>query len=229
MSKRLTFHWFWLLTAVVSASFTFTDWAGITGDGRPAYAFFTSWAVWSGFVVAIAHASAAVCDETEGKAERSYPAPLLTFCSCCALFITAFVILLGCVFFSSKVRFFTTSGIFKHAILPFFAVVDALVNAPKGAFKKAYVAFSFVLPIAYWIATVSRMAAARARFGGAIPPSLRGAYYPYPFTNLDEGWTYLTLALALAFFAAVSIVFAVRLVRGNQRRKGKKSSQSSLS
>ena len=60
MKKLVIFRLFWLLVAVLSSAFAFTDWFGYTGGGLPAYIFFTSWSVWAGLVVAVAHTAAAV-------------------------------------------------------------------------------------------------------------------------------------------------------------------------
>lgn len=229
MKKVVIFRFSWLLIAVLSSAFAFTDWFGYTGGGLPAYIFFTSWSVWAGLVVAVAHTAAAVYAAINEKNAVDYPIPAITFCSDCMLFITAFVIMLGCIFFGAQVRFFTISGFFKHVLLPVFAIADAFLFAPDAAFKKRFVLRSLAFPLGYWIAMIIRIVVLRGRYGGAVPIDMRKFCYPYPFMNLDEGWSYLSLALALVGFSAAMIAFGFALCGITHRRKGKKSSLSFLS
>lgn len=229
MKRLLIFRGFWLLCAILATAYTFTDWFGFTGGGLPAHIFFTSWSVWIGLVVAIAHTAAAVVAAAGDDNTIGYPIPAVTFCSDCMLFITAFVIMLGCIFFSAQVKFFTVSGFFKHVFLPFFALTDAFLFAPEAAFRKRFVARSLAFPLGYWIAMIIRIVVLRGRFGGAVPEELQSFCYPYPFMNADNGWGFPKLALALTAFCAAMIAFGFALCAVSHRRKGKKSSLSFLS
>lgn len=229
MKKLVIFRLFWLLVAVLSSAFAFTDWFGYTGGGLPAYIFFTSWSVWAGLVVAVAHTAAAVYAAINEKKAVDYPIPAITFCSDCMLFITAFVIMLGCIFFSAQVKFFTVSGFFKHVLLPAFAIADAFLFAPGTAFSKRLVFRSLVFPLGYWIAMIVRIVVIRSGCGGSVPREKWSFCYPYPFMNIDNGWSFLRLSIALSSFCAAMIAFGLLLVFVTHRRKGKKSSLSFLS
>lgn len=230
MKKLIVFRLVWLIVAIGATAFTITDGLRITDEnGLPARLFFTSWSVWLGFAVAVFHFAATIEAAVHEKNAIDYPLPAITFCSDCMLFITAFVIMLGCIFFASQVRFFTVGGFFKHVLLPLVAIADALCFAPESAFKKRFIPLSAVFPLGYWAVMVMRAFVLRNRFGGAVPSEMQSFCYPYPFMNADNGWGLSRLTLALAGFCAALIAFGFVLCAVSHRRKGKKSSLSFLS
>ena len=83
--------------------------------------------------------------------------------------------------------YWTLTSIFKHFLLPILIVVDYVLFAPKGSARLAFPFTSLIAPLAYWIILIIRFMAYRSSQGGAIPEAEWPFYYPYGFTNVDNG------------------------------------------
>lgn len=89
---------------------------------------------------------------------------------------------------------------FKHFVLPIFTIGDEILFPGK---RKIFFPFlGMVIPISWCFVIIPRAVSARASFGGSIPQDLWSQYYPYGFTNLDNGHSLKGLCL---LFSAIGI------------------------
>ena len=101
--------------------------------------------------------------------------------------------------------FWTLGGAFKHCLLPVLFMADGILCDKRNSYKVAYVFTALIPPIAYWTAVILRFVNYRDSLGGAIPEAQWDQYYPYGFTNIDNGHT-LTFLIGLLGGIAVGLV-----------------------
>ncbi len=83
--------------------------------------------------------------------------------------------------------YWTAGSIFKHFLLPILTVVDALCCTPRGSYRPWQPFAALLAPLCYWVCVIVRFVRFRSASGGSIPQALWDSYYPYGFTNLDQG------------------------------------------
>lgn len=180
---KIIFRSLWLIIALVATYLTLADHiVAFGGDGRPVALFFTTWSVWTGLAAAI------LClIFTLQKKEESgwihyikFTADLMLI----ATFIMSAFVLPEKIWLSS---YWTAGGIFKHFLLPIFTVADLFLFDEKGKYHISFPVISLALPLVFWATVIIRALLARTANCGAISSELWPMYYPYGFTNLDNG------------------------------------------
>lgn len=207
---RLSFRILWFLAALVSFAFTFIDHVkSLGGDGRPVALFFTSWSAWISFAAATASLAFEILQKAKGvqnakASDQTVLHSLLNFCA--AIMMTA-TFLIAAFVLPDKIwtaNYWTFGSTFKHFILPIFTIADEILF--PGKHKKNFPLLGMVIPISWCFIIMRRALSARAFFGGAIPQDLWSQYYPYGFTNLDNGRSLKGLCL---LFLGIGIGLAV--------------------
>lgn len=185
----------WLFTGVFATILTLTDHISVFGgDAKPFALFFTSWSVWLATLAAAAGFASAVQKEEK----TSQWILLLKFCAVImiiATFIVASFVLPDKIW---KASYWTLGGTFKHFLLPIITVADTVLFDEKDSYKVYYPFAAVVIPLLYWAAVITRFCIARNAMGGVLPANLWDAYYPYGFTNIDNGHSLAGLIKLLA-------------------------------
>ena len=205
---KLVIRCIWCAIALVATICTLTDHISfLGGDCRPFPMFFTSWSVW---IAALAAVSALV--STIKKDEKTPQWVILVkFCAIImmiATFVISAFVLPDKIW---KASYWTLGSVFKHFLLPIITVADTVMYDEKGSYKVYYPFAALVVPLIYWTAVIGRFCAARGSNGGAIPANLWDQYYPYGFTNIDNGHSLFglirLLAIILVALVAIGYVF----------------------
>ena len=176
------------LVAVVATVTTFTDHVvAFGGDGNPAALYFTSWSVWLALISAILALVLSFnkkIDEKKGGGRAIRLAKFSANIMVIATFIVAAFVL------PSKIwtpDYWTFGGIFKHFLLPILTILDAFLFDTRHVLKVFDPILAVITSLLYWVIVVIRFMFARANLGGAISEEFWGQYYPYGFTNMDNG------------------------------------------
>lgn len=192
--SKFIFRILWLVICVIATITTITDHANFAGgDGKPAALFFTSWSVWLALLAACASFIFAI-----KKADDSQWCVLLKFCA--DIMIIATFIVAGFVL-PTKIwtaGYWTFGGAFKHFLVPLFTVADTCLFDKKDSYKVYYPFAAIVIPLLYWVIVIIRVCVKRNAMGGALPANLWDFYYPYGFTNFDNGHSLAGLCKMLA-------------------------------
>lgn len=115
--------------------------------------------------------------------------------------------------------FWTLGGAFKHCLLPLLFIADGILCDKRNSYKVGYVFFALVPPIAYWTAVILRFVNYRDSVGGSIPEAEWYRYYPYGFTNIDNGHTLTFLISLLAGIAAGLVITGFVFFALNRKKK----------
>jgi hypothetical protein len=79
----------------------------------------------------------------------------------------------------------TTGHLFRHLFVPIMVVLDTVLFMPRNSFKVFYPLISVIPSLLYWTIVVIRALIARGATG--IAEADWANYYPYGFTNFDNG------------------------------------------
>ena len=215
---KLVIRSIWTVIAVVATICTLTDHVGfLGGDLRPVTLFFTSWSVW---LAAIAAVSSLI--STLRKEEKT-PQWIILFKFCAIIMMIATFVISAFVLPDKiwKAAFWTVGGTFKHFLLPIFTVADSIMYDEKDSYKVYYPFAALVVPLIFWAAVIIRFCAARTANGGAIPAALWDNYYPYGFTNIDNGHSLFGLIrlLAIIMVALVVVGYGFYLAKKEFKKK----------
>lgn len=205
----------WLIFSLIATIATLTDHvAAFNGDGRPAALFFTSWSVWLALVTAIAGTILILT-----KKEDSQWYCLLKFCAdimLIATFIVAGFVLPTKIWTAS---YWTFGGTFKHFFVPILTVADTILFDKKDSYKVYFPFAGIVIPLIYWVILIIRICVTRNAMGGAIPANLWDFYYPYGFTNIDNGHSLAGLCKLLSGITVGLIVIGFGFFFGKKSYK----------
>lgn len=206
----------WAVIAVAATIFTLTDHIGfLGGDLKPVALFFTSWSVWLAALAAILSLISTL------KKDEKTPQWIIIIKFCAIIMMIATFVISAFVLPDKiwKAAFWTPGGAFKHFLLPIFTVADTILYDEKGSYKVYYPFVAVIIPLIYWAAVIIRFCAARSANGGAIPANLWDAYYPYGFTNLDNGHSLAGLIRLLAIILAALIAVGYGFYFGKKEYK----------
>lgn len=117
--------------------------------------------------------------------------------------------------------FWTLGGTFKHVLLPVLFIADGILCDKRNSYRFGFVFAALVPPIAYWAIVIIRFVTYRNSIGGAIPESEWDRYYPYGFTNIDDGKT-LTFLIGLLGGIAAGLVITGTVFYFLNRKKSAK-------
>lgn len=185
----------WTAIGLIATILTFTDHITFfNGDGKPVALFFTTWSVWLATVAAISSLISTIKDDDKT------PDCVLLLKFCATIMIIATFIVAGFVLPDKiwKASYWTFGGTFKHFLLPIITIADTILFDEKNKYKVFYPFAGVVIPLIYWAILITRFCLARKGLGGSIPENLWGAYYPYGFTNIDNGHSLAGLIKMLA-------------------------------
>lgn len=224
---RLSFRVLWFLAALVSFAFTFIDHVkSLGGDGRPVALFFTSWSAWISFAAAALSLAFEIFKKAKGvqnpqASDQGVLHSLLNFCAAMmmvATFLIAAFVLPEKIWTAAYWKF---GSAFKHFVLPIFTIGDEILFPGK---RKIFFPFlGMVIPISWSFVIIPRAVSARASFGGSIPQDLWSQYYPYGFTNLDNGHSLKGLCLLFSAIGIGLILFGFLFLLLEKLKSGKKS------
>ena len=180
-----------LLVAITSIVLSFTMMNLNAKDGNAPispFLFYTNWSVYLASVAILASFICTLIQVIKGKKEGSNRLlPIVKFASVImiiATFIVSAFVLPDKIWTAG---YWTLSSIFKHFLLPIMVVADAIAFDPKRTYRVSYPFLALIAPLAYWIAVIVRALVYRSSQGGAIPEAQWSYYYPYGFTNFDNG------------------------------------------
>ncbi len=181
---RLIFRIIWTIVALIATFLTLKDHLTVLGgDNRPVTLFFTSWSVWLGALAAVLSLISTIKDDAKSPQINI----LIKFCAdmmLIATFVMSALVLPEKIWMSS---YWTAGGTFKHFLLPIFTVTDSILYDEKNSYKISYPFLALVVPFFYWAGVIIRALVTRKLNGGSIPQDLWQMYYPYGFTNFDNG------------------------------------------
>ena len=208
---------------------TFTDHLkALGGDGRPVALFFTSWSVWISCAAAALSLAFEIFKKAKGvqnpqASDQGVLHSLLNFCAAMMMIAT---FLIAAFVLPEKIwtaNYWTFGSTFKHFILPIFTIADEILF--PGKHKKNFPLLGMVIPISWCFIIMRRALSARAFFGGAIPHDLWSQYYPYGFTNLDNGHSLKGLCLLFSAIGIGLILFGFLFLLLEKLKSGKKSGE----
>ena len=211
---------FYFAICLVATICTFTDHIAVFGgNGRPVALFFTTWSVWLCFVSSIFCFIFAMKEKDD-----SQNLVLLKFCA--DIMIIATFIVAGFVL-PEKIwtrDYWTFGGAFKHFLVPVMTVLDSAFFDKKSSYKIFYPFAGVVIPLIYWIVVIARVCIKRHSCGGSLPEALWNSYYPYGFTNFDNGHSLggLIGLLAGILLGLILIGFLFLALKREKKNPGKK-------
>ena len=189
---------------------------------KPILLYFTNWSVW--FAVAMTFITFTGTLMSRFKGDDSLldnkAVLLLKFCAAVMIFAT-FVV--SSFVLPEKLwtgAFWTPGGTFKHLLLPVLFLADGILCDKRNSYKVYFIFAALAAPIIYWTAIISRFVSYRNSIGGAIPEDQWSNYYPYGFTNIDNGHT-LTFLIALLAGIAVGLLITGTVLFLLNRKKQK--------
>lgn len=184
---RKVFRILTVLVGIVATVLTFTDHVlSMGGDGIPTTLYFTTWSVWLALFAAVLVLFMELKNVSEDTKLGRFIL-LIKFCAnimIIATFIVAAFVLPKKIWTSS---YWTLGGTFKHFLLPVLTVVDSILFNPRHTMKVFDPFLGVVIPLLYWVIVIIRNLTFRSANGGMIPEALWDYYYPYSFTNFDNG------------------------------------------
>ncbi|MBO7451049.1 MAG: hypothetical protein J6U54_11860 [Clostridiales bacterium] len=214
---RLVFRVILTIVAIVALILSFTG-------SSPVALYFTNWSVWFAaamtFITIIGtfmsrSGNESVLDNGIYRLLK-FAAEVMIF----ATFVVSSFVLPDKIWTSG---FWTLGGAFKHCFLPLLFIADGILCDKRNSYKIGYVFFALVPPIAYWTAVIVRFVNYRNSIGGAIPEEQWDRYYPYGFTNIDDGHT-LTFLICLLAGIAVALVITGFVFYALNRKRAKQNS-----
>lgn len=183
---KLVFRGVETLLAIVSSIIPFFIY-NIASDGgnRSPFLFFTNYSVWLALVAICLSCVFSLLiylkkkentpSWVEGVRQAAFIMVFATFV------ISAFVL-------PDKIwtaGYWNFASIFKHFLLPIFFMFDVIALSEKHSVKVFYPLTSVVIPLLYWFVVILRFMLARG--GNPLPEAKWDYYYPYGFTNIDNG------------------------------------------
>lgn len=221
MKNLKIFRFITVLIALTATIFTFTDHLTVLGgDGASPALFFTSWATWLCTAVCIWVFILTLKTSSEVFSYNNAIVPLFKNAAdimALATFIVANFVLPKKVW--SGAYWADIPGIFKHFLLPILVLCDDFLLDAKNKYKIYHPFTGIVVPVAYWIIVVTRFVIARANFGGKIPENLQIKYYPYGFTNLDNGHSLKGLIIMLSGICVGLILFGFLFILADKKKQ----------
>lgn len=199
-TAKLVIRCIWVAIALVATCCTLTDHLGfLGGDCRPVTLFFTSWSVWLATLAAIPSLISTI------KKDEKTPQWVILVKFCAIIMMIATFVISAFVLPDKiwKASYWTIGSTFKHFLLPIITVADTVMYDEKDSYKVYYPFASNVVPLVYWAVLIGRFCVARNANGGAIPENLWGQYYPYGFTNIDNGHSLFGLIRLLVIILVV--------------------------
>lgn len=212
---KLIFRIIWLFVGAFATVLTITDHAAVFGgNGIPTTLFFTTWSVWLAFA-----ASIAAFIPTVKKQELSQWVILFKFCA--LIMIIATFIVAGFVLPNKfwNAGYWTLGGTMKHFLLPVLTILDTIFFDEKNSYKIYYPFAALVCPLIYWIIVITRVCISRRAMGGSIPQDRWDFYYPYGFTNFDNGHSLGGLIKILCFITIGLIAIGFAFYFGKKSNK----------
>ncbi len=171
---------------------------------KPITLFFTNWSVWFAAVMSFVTLIGTILSYTSKKESildsnvfrlLKFAAEIMIF----ATFVVSSFVLPDKLWTSG---FWTLGGAFKHFLLPLLYIADGILCDPRSSYRFYYVFTALIPPIAYWAAVITRFVVYRNAVGGSIPESQWNLYYPYGFTNIDNGHT---LGFLIGLLGAITV------------------------
>lgn len=187
---QLIYRSIWAIVGIIATILTITDrMVEIGGDGRPVALFFTAWSVWLSTLCAVLICGNTIYKYVKGE-RKGYNnfIPLLKFCS--NIMIIATFVVSAFALKNEQIwtkDYWVLGSIFKHFLLPILTVLDYVFFDPKHRIRASYPLIGVLLPLVYWIVIIVRILIKRD--GNSIPQIEWDNYYPYSFTNFDNGAT----------------------------------------
>lgn len=185
---KLIFRSIVLLIAIASTLIGFIL-PNLTPGGDPIspFLFFTNWSVYLATLSAALVFALNLVGFIRKEEKASLAVDLIQFSAVMMILVTFIV---SAFVLPDKIwmaGYWKPASIFKHFLFPILIFVDYFAFARKGS-AKAYSPFvALIAPLLYWVILISRIMIARNEHGGALPEALWPYYYPYGFTNLDNG------------------------------------------
>lgn len=216
-TAKLIFRCIWVAIALVSTVCTFTDHVGfLGGDFRPATLFFTSWSAWISTLAAVLALISTL------KKDEKTPQWIILVKFCAIIMMIATFVISAFVLPDKiwKASYWTFGSTFKHFLLPIITVADTIIYDEKDSHKAYHPFAALVVPLIYWAAVIIRFCAARGSNGGAIPANLWDNYYPYGFTNIDNGHSLFGLIrlLAIIMVALIAVGYAFYFAKKDYKK-----------
>ncbi len=174
---------------------------------KPVMLYFTNWSVWFAAAMTFLTYAGTIMSKAKGneKILDNKAFRLLKFCAEVMIFAT-FVV--SAFVLPEKIwtaGFWAPGSTFKHFLLPVLYIGDGILCDKRNSYKIHYIFASLAAPVIYWTAVIARFLSYRSSLGGAIPEDQWDKYYPYGFTNIDNGHT-LTFLIALLAGIAVGLM-----------------------
>ncbi|MCR4562663.1 MAG: hypothetical protein K5694_05630 [Bacilli bacterium] len=158
---------------------------GVTGGNITPFIYFTNWSVWLVLVAAVIgfiYALRNKLGKSEGVPSWVEAVRLAAFIMILATFIISAFVLPAKIWMK---EYWTLASTFKHFLLPVVFIFDAIVLSRKQTVKWTFPLFAVIPPLIYWIIIIARFMIKRG--GNPLPQAIWADYYPYGFTNIDNG------------------------------------------
>ncbi len=190
-----------------------------SGEVRSPLMFYTNWSVWFVTITAVLSLIVTIFAIFKNKNIDNDVIEMLKFASLImiiATFIISAFVLPDKIW---KSGYWTLSSVFKHFLLPIFTVVDFLLYTRRGTLRMYFPFTALVVPFIYWVIIIVRFLIKRANSGGAIPEDLWPFYYPYGFTNIDNGHSlgFLLGLIAGIVVGLIGIGYALYFLKRNKK------------
>lgn len=215
MNTKRKYCLIWAVVACASSILSITDHLGLFGgDGAPSTLFFTSWSTW--LCTAVAYISLAKWHNEEYSFWFRFLKFSANIMAVATFIVSAFVLpeKIWMISYWTKL-----GGIFKHFLLPLLTIGFELFIDRKKKYNILFSFYGIAIPVIYWTAVIVRFVTARKKFGGEIPSGLWIRYYPYGFTNIDNGHTLKGLVILLCGIGVGLILFGLLFVLADKKSK----------
>lgn len=182
------FKCFYVVIGITATVISFTM-PNLTGKGevRSPFMFYTNWSVWFVLITACLSFAVSIFWLCEKKNISNQIIECLRFASLImiiATFIISAFVLPDKIW---KAGYWTVPSIFKHFLLPILTVIDYALYTRRGSLKLYFPFTALIVPLIYWNIIIARFLIKRGSLGGRIPEESWPFYYPYGFTNIDNG------------------------------------------
>lgn len=215
MNTKRKYCLIWAFVACAASIFSITDHLSLFGgDGAPSALFFTSWSTW--ICTAVAYVSLAKWNNQNYTFRFKFIKFTANIMAVATFIVSAFVLPEKIWMISYWTK---AGGIFKHFLLPLLTIGFELFIDRKNKYSVIYSLYGIIIPIIYWTATILKFVCVRKNFGGRIPESLWYRYYPYGFTNIDNGHSLKGLVILLCGIGAGLIIFGLLFVLADKKSK----------
>lgn len=151
--------------------------------------YYTYWSTWFATAVAIVALISSIYHFVKKDGKNGTWIPVLKFCSTIfiiATFVVAAFVLPDKIWMAS---YWSVSGTLVHFLLPILTVLDTILFQPKRSIRVSYPFYGVIPALLYWVILIIVIEVNRSNYGGSIPEAKWDYYYPYGFTNFDNGAT----------------------------------------